>query len=196
MKELVKKDQPINIIPKNFKCANKGTVSAVEDKGFSINLKYSPDGISKNAICEFYSQTQNGVLYFESSVNEIENNTIFIANPIKHRFLQRRKFTRIKFIQDLELNKGDINHKVSTLDISAGGMKFTTKSSINLDNEYKVIISLSSDQEIKCKFVPIRIEKNDEGFFTVSGRFKNLTNIDKMTLVQFCMKKNMENVNK
>ena len=126
----------------------------------------------------------------------MENNVISIANPVKHRFLQRRKFTRIKFIEDIELVYEDIVHKARTLDISAGGMKLKTEENIDIEKSYKVTIKLSDEQEIKCKYQLIRVEKGDNGLYTISGRFVNLSNIDKMTLVQFCMKKDMENLNK
>ena len=121
---------------------------------------------------------------------------ITIANPVKHRFLQRRKFTRIKFLEDLELTCDGISHKVRTLDLSAGGMKLTTADNIDIEKIYDVSIKLSDEQEIKCKYQLIRVEKGDNGRYTISGRFTCLSNIDKMTLVQFCMKKDMENLNK
>ena len=121
---------------------------------------------------------------------------ITISNPVKHRFLQRRKFTRIKFLEDLELTCGDISHKVRTLDLSAGGMKLRTADNIDIEKVYDVSIKLSDEQEIKCKYQLIRVEKGDSGLYTISGRFTSLSNIDKMTLVQFCMKKDMENLNK
>ena len=40
------------------------------------------------------------------------------------------------------------------------------------------------------------MEKGDNGLYTISGRFTNLSNVDKMTLIQYCMKKDMENMNK
>lgn len=196
MRELVQKEQPISIVPNDFKCANKGKIIDVKSDGFSMEVKYAPTGIRLDNLCEFYSQTQNGVLFFESDVKKIDGKILWVKNPIKHKFLQRRKFTRIKFIYDMFLENGDKVIKISTQDLSAGGMKFRSNENIDIEPEYKVSIPLSTDQEIKCKFQPIRIEKNDDGLYTLSGRFKNLTNIDKMTLVQFCMKKNIENVNK
>ena len=121
---------------------------------------------------------------------------ITISNPVKHRFLQRRKFTRIKFLEDLELTCGDISHKVRTLDLSAGGMKLRTADNIDIEKVYDVSIKLSDEQEIKCKYQLIRVEKGDSGLYTISGRFTCLSNIDKLTRVQFCMKKDMENLNK
>lgn len=196
MRELLKNEQLVTIVPQDFKKTNKGRVLDVSMDGFRMELKYKPDGLIVNHICDFYSLTDNGYLYFESYIEALENNVIKIANPVKHRFLQRRKFTRIKFLEDLELTCGDIVHKVRTLDLSAGGMKLRTSDNIDIEKEYSVSIKLSDEQEIKCKYQLIRVEKGDSGLYTISGRFTQLSNIDKMTLVQFCMKKDMENLNK
>lgn len=196
MRELIKKDQLVTIIPQDFKKTNKGRVLEVSMDGFRMELKYKPEGLIVNHICDFYSFTENGYLYFESYIQALENNVITIANPVKHRFLQRRKFTRIKFLEDLELINDGVVHKVRTLDLSAGGMKIRTQDNIDIEKTYDVKIKLSDEQEIKCKYQLIRVERDDSGMYTISGRFTCLSNIDKMTLVQFCMKKNMENINK
>ena len=194
MRELIKKEQIVTIVPQDFKKTNKGRVLDVSMDGFRMELKYKPDGLIVNHICDFYSYTDNGYLYFESYIQNLENNVITIANPVKHRFLQRRKFTRIKFIEDLELKYKDKVHKIRTLDLSAGGMKIQTQDNINMDKEYDVTLKLSDEQEIKCRYQLIRMEKGDNGLYTISGRFTRLSNIDKMTLVQFCMKKDMETI--
>ena len=196
MRELIKENTTVTIVPQDFKKTNKGKVLEVSTDRFRMELKYKPDGLKVNHICDFYSFTDNGYLYFESYIQKLENNVITIANPVKHRFLQRRKFTRIKFLEDLELKYGDITHKIRTLDLSAGGMKVQTPENINMENEYDVTLKLSNEQEIRCKYQLIRMEKGDNGLYTISGRFTYLSNIDKMTLVQFCMKKDMENLNK
>ena len=196
MRELVKNEQIVTIVPQDFKKTNRGSVVDVSMEGFKMKLQYKPEGLMVNHICDFYSLTDNGYLYFESYIQALENNVITIANPIKHRFLQRRKFTRIKFLEDLILTCGDISHNVRTLDISAGGMKITTTENIDIEKEYDVSIKLSDEQEIKCRYQLIRVEKGDTGKYTISGRFTHLNNIDKMTLVQFCMKKDMESINK
>lgn len=192
MRELIKNEQLVTIVPQDFKNTNKGRVTDVSSEGFRMELKYKPEGLMVNHICDFYSFTDNGYLYFESYIQALENNVISIANPVKHRFLQRRKFTRIKYIEDLELTYKDKVHKVRTLDLSAGGMKLTTQDNIDIEKDYNVTIKLSDEQEIKCKYQLIRVEKGDSGIYTISGRFTSLSNIDKMTLVQFCMKKDME----
>ena len=99
-------------------------------------------------------------------------------------------------MEDLELINGDVVHKVRTLDLSAGSMKVCTEDNIDIEKDYNVSIKLSDEQIINCKYQLIRVEKGDSGLYTISGRFTYLSNIDKMTLVQFCMKKDMENFNK
>jgi len=196
MRELIKKEQLVTIVPQDFHNTNNGTVTDVRMDGFDMKLKYVPNGLLKNHVCDFYSLTDNGYLYFESYIKELNENIISIANPTKHRFLQRRKFTRIKFLEDIELSFDEITHKAKTLDLSAGGMKIKTTENIDIEHEYKTCIKLSDEQEVYCKYHPIRVEKTDDGFYIISGKFAALSNIDRMTLIQFCMKKNMENINK
>ena len=196
MRELIKKEQIVTIVPQDFKNSNKGKVLDVSQEGFSMELKYKPEGLVQNHICEFYSMTDNGYLYFESYIQGLENNIIKIANPVKHRFLQRRKYTRIKFVENIDLVYDKRSYKALTLDLSAGGMKIQTHENLDLEKEYKVNIKLSNEQEIKCKYQIIRIERNDNGLYIISGRFIQLSNIDKMVLVQYCMQKEMENQNK
>lgn len=196
MRELVKNEQAVTIVPQDFKNTNHGIVVDVAVDSFKMKLQYKPEGLIINHICDFYSLTNNGYLYFESYIQALENNVITIANPVKHRFLQRRKFTRIKFVEDITLTCDESSYNARTLDISAGGMKITTSENVNIEKEYQVTLKLSDEQDIKCRYQLIRVEKGDSGIYTISGRFTHLNNIDKMTLVQYCMKKDMENNSK
>ena len=80
MRELVKVDQDVLIVPKDFKLTNKGKVISVDEKGFQMKVNYPTRGIEINHICEFFSQTENGMLYFESYTSDMENNILTIAN--------------------------------------------------------------------------------------------------------------------
>ena len=196
MRELISKDQRIVMVPQNFKFANKGTITEVEPNYFMLELDYEPEGIMEKNYCEFYTQTPNGTLYFDSYAINMDGKKLKIASPAKHKFLQRRQYTRIKFIMDLDMFEGETPVKITTLDISAGGMKLKTTASIGIDKEYTITLPLSEEQNIKCKFAPIRIEKNNEGGYTISGRFDYYSNMDKMTITQYCAKRNIEIKNK
>lgn len=196
MNELVKVEQNVTIVPKEFKCANMGIVTGVSEKGFLVKLKYPPKGLKERRIYEFYSHTPNGILFFTSYPLKIVDNELFVINPEKHRFLQRRQFTRVKFMIDTTMRYKGLVYKITTLDLSAGGLKFMTDSSVDLDKEYVVDIVLNEEQNVECMLQPIRMEKKEDGRFVLSGRFVKQSNVDKMTLIQYCMNKNMEAKNK
>lgn len=196
MAELLEKEQVLNIIPQDYRNSNKGKILDINERSFSLELFHDASGIIPQRIMEFYSSTKNGTLYFTSSASEINGNIITVAIPKKHRFLQRRTFTRIKFIRDLELVSENRNYKAEAIDLSAGGLKLKTNESLSLDNDYNLCLKLLDKCSLECKYQPIKIEKNSDGSYTLSGRFQNLTNADKMKLTQFCMRKNIEDLNR
>lgn len=196
MRELVVENQEILLIPQNYKFANRGKVTSVRAGDFTLELDYEPDGILENTYCEFYTQTSHGKLYFDSYAKEINGKTLVIASPAKHKFLQRRQYTRVKYINELLLSFDGSVYKISTLDISAGGMKFSTGDNLNIEGSYDVLLPLSENVELACKFQPIRIEKRSEGGYTVSGQFVYNSNHDKMILTQYCAKRSVEIKNK
>lgn len=196
MNELLEKGQVLRVVPQNFKVSNKGKIIDIQNKSFSLDLFYEPEGIVPRKLMEFYSQTKNGMLYFVSSTFEINENTIKVLIPRKHRFLQRRAFTRIKFSQDMDFELSGKTYKITSINISAGGMKLKTSEYLDIDSVYDLKIKLLDENYVKCQYEPIKIEKNEDGSYTLSGRFKNLENTDKMKLIQFCIRKNIENLNR
>ena len=196
MRELVVEGQEVLIIPQNFKFANKGVVKQVGAGDFELELIYPPENILVNTYCEFYTQTPHGKLYFDSYAKEIKGNTLVIASPAKHKFLQRRQYTRIKYNHDFVVNCAGNSYNISTLDISAGGLKFKTNDKIDIEGAYNITIPIWETQNIDCVFKPIRIEKASEGGYTVSGQFEYNSSRDKMMLTQFCAKRSVEIKNK
>ncbi len=196
MRELIEKGRKVTVVPADFKCANKGTIVEVEPRYFTVELEYDPASIMRHNYCEFYTQTTHGTLYFDSYPETIEGKRIKVANPAKHRFLQRRQYRRIKYVYDLDLKGDGVTHKITTLDISAGGMKFRTNENINIEGRYSIVLPLSEKQSVECFFVPIRIEKNENGGYTLSGRFEYNDSKDRMTLIQYCAKRSIEIRNK
>lgn len=194
MRELVKENQEVIIIPNNYKFANRGKVKSVTAGDFILELEQNPDGILKDTYCEFYTQTPHGMLYFDSYAKEIKGNELTIASPSKHKFLQRRRHKRIKYANDLVIKSDDKVLNVSTMDISAGGLKFKSSSTLDIDKIYDVSIPTDFAQ-VDCKFSPIRIEKDGTNYI-ISGEFSYSSNKDKMLLVQYCEKRNVEINNK
>ncbi len=195
MRELLEKGKRITVVPTDFRNSNKGTITEVSPEGFIVELDYEPQGMLKRNYCEFFTQNQYGTLYFTSFPQEINGKKLRIANPAKHKYLQRRQYTRVKYNHDLVMVSGENQQQIHTFDVSAGGMKFRSDRAIDIDSEYKVNLPLSSVQNVECLFIPIRIEKGNDGY-TVSGRFSYLSDRDRMVLTQFCAKRSIEIRNK
>lgn len=196
MSQLLEKDQVLSIVPQNFKNSNKGKILDIQERTFSLEVFHEPEGIVPQHIMEFYSPTKSGMLYFTSSASEINGNLLTVLVPRKHRFLQRRAFTRVNFSQCLDLKSGTENYKATSVNLSTGGIKLQASDSLNIDDEYDINLTLIDNNCIECKFQPIKIEKSESGTYTISGRFKNLANADKMKIIQFCMRKSIEKANR
>lgn len=196
MAELLEKEQVLSVIPQDYAKSNKGKVTEINERNFTLELFHEPEGIILKRVMEFYSPTANGMLYFTSSAAEINGNTITVSIPIKHRFLQRRTFTRIKFSQEIILVSGSKTCTAMSVDLSAGGMKLKVSEPIGIDEEFSLNVKLLENSFVECKYQPTKIEKDADGSYTVSGRFQNLNNTDRMKLTQFCIRKNIENINR
>ena len=99
-------------------------------------------------------------------------------------------------MHELDLKSDNISHKITTLDISAGGMKLKTDENVNIEKVYDITLPLSEKQSVTCKFSPIRIEKSENGGYILSGRYEYYDNKDKMILTQYCTKRSIEIRNK
>lgn len=197
MRELVVENQEILVIPNDFRKACKGIVKSVNAGDFTMELDRDTDGLLVNVYCEFYTQTSHGKLYFESFPKTINGRTIVVAAPAKHKFLQRRQYTRIKYFNNLTISSGDSHISIATLDVSAGGMKLRTNDNLDINGTYSISLPLSDTVTLNCAFQPIRIERstNNDGY-TVSGQFVYNSAKDRMILTQYCAKRSVEIKNK
>lgn len=197
MRKYIIKNKEFKIIPKDIKGATICSIAETQDDSFEVQLK-TDETYNKNESVELFSITPQGLLYFETHVTDVIGNNVKLLYPIAHKFLQRREYTRIDFTKNILIKEKDkdTSIKVTILDISAGGMKISSSEELSLSKDYQINAEVDRSIKIDCLFQPIRIEADNINGYTVSGRFKILKNIDRISLVQFCFKKQMENQNK
>lgn len=192
MNELLTVDQEISVVPKDFKNSNKGKIARILENSFTIELMHPPVDFEEKNVMEFYSQTKHGTLYFTSPIVKTDGNILVVLRPRRHRFLQRRTFSRVKFVQELQLEADGKIYNATSRDLSAGGLKIEMNESLNLDLNYNMIINLPGGETLNTKFEPVKIEKSDEGIYTIAGRFVEISKKDKMKVIQYCMRKDIE----
>lgn len=195
MKNYIYRDKEFKILSKTVDNATKCMITDVFDDGFSVEL-YTEEDYKTNESVELYSITDMGLLYFETIVKEIQGRVLRLWAPPTYKFLQRREYTRVPINKDLVLvSQTGEEIMVSLLDISAGGLKLASPKQLELSSLYDIELELERNKKIICKFQPVRMEVNPQ-VYIVSGRFQLLTNVDRVWLVQFCFKKQLEENNK
>ncbi len=181
------------ILSRSIDNATKCKIVEVSEEHLDVKLdikgKYEID-----ESVELFAMTKKGQLYFETIVKNVDDDIISMWFPINYRYLQRREFSRISLQKQIVLKKGKKKIDAEIVDLSAGGFKVITSEQLDLLTEYSFEIDI--DNEIaNCNFEPIRIELNGEKFVS-SGRFNNISSHDRIALVQYCFRKQIENSNK
>ncbi len=200
MKNLLKAGQKISMVPEDIKGAFSSKIKKII--GNFIEVKVSADDLAFYKIqdtVEMFSVVDDGMLYFKPVITEIDDVEGFIKvefNQEQYDLLQRREFTRIELDKEFTLKSDEKDYVCKCLDISAGGLKCLTDADLSTEKDYQIEFSLETSIPIQCFLKPIRCDKQEDGKNIVSGRFIALKNIDKIAIVQFCFKKQMENTNK
>ena len=200
MKELLKIDQKISMVPENINGALSSKIKKVI--GNSIEVTVSEEDIEfykPQTTIEMFTVVDEGMLYFKPIVSEIRKDEGIVKvdfDKENYDLLQRREYTRIYLDKEFTLKDESKDYVCKCIDISAGGMKFITSAELSVEKDYSIEFSLESNIPIQCYFKPIRTDKQENNKNIVSGRFIALKNIDKIAIVQFCFKKQMENTNK
>lgn len=197
MKKIVKKNQKFNIIPENVKGA-ASCVVLYSDKSFfdveinSKDMKY----YKENSDIEMFSVVDDGMMYFKTKVESVGDNIITVKMPEGYEIMQRREFSRVPFDNKAVLKALGKEYICDCSDISAGGMKLYCYEELPTHCEFGISFSLDGKIQISAYFLPIRIKTEKKGKTVISGKFVALKNLDKIAIVQYCFKKEAENVNK
>lgn len=195
MKAMFKKNQTVNILPEDVRGAAEGIVLRALKKSLEVEISQNDSQFySAGMAVELFTPVEDGMLYFSSELESVEKNVLKITLPQESETIQRREFTRIPIEKKVVLKEDNIT--CNCLDISAGGMKLETAKQLDMEVDYTVNFELENNTKINCYLRPIRISKAKNGKYIVSGRFVLLKNIDKIAIVQFCFKKEIENTNK
>lgn len=204
MKELIENTKDFKIIPNNFKSSGAFNVIDADNEKIKAKLILSDKKeladytIGSNV--EVFGVNDIGLVYFETVILDINDDIITLAVVPDYSIIQRREYSRVGLNQGRVIFKdfapGFIKH---VEDISAGGIKIISSNALELDKHYDIEIILSNNMKIECAMQPIRIsetEYNNEKCYTISGKFINLENMDRIVLVQYAFKIKMEEQNK
>ncbi|MBQ4646611.1 MAG: PilZ domain-containing protein [Candidatus Gastranaerophilales bacterium] len=204
MKELLKSAKDFKIIPSNFKSSGAINVQEITDEKIKGELVLIDETELKDypvdSTVEIFGVNSLGLIYFETKIIEREDKQISFALTSDYSIIQRREYSRVG------LNQGTVTFKdiapeavLEIEDISAGGIKLTCATPLEIDKYYDIEIKLSNNMTIECALAPIRIKETEhksQKAYSISGKFVNLENADRIVLVQYAFKIKMEEQNK
>lgn len=193
MRNEIIENKEFYILSRSIDNATKCRVVNVSEEDIEVKLdvqgKYEID-----ESVELFAMTPNGQLYFETIVKDVKDDIVSMWFPINYKYLQRREYSRINLNKEVVLKKGRKKIIAKIVDLSAGGFKVVTSEQLDLLTEYSFSIDIDNETA-SCTFEPIRIELNGNNFVS-SGRFNNISSHDRIALVQYCFRKQIENSNK
>lgn len=194
MTQILKENQIIKVVPQDVEQACSMRIKEVSEKYLKITCEKNTNELSGNA--EFFAVANDGIVYFQSNIEKTDENDYKVILPPAHKILQRREYSRIEFHAPVTLKSENNEIKVVTIDISAGGMQVLSENEISMSTDYDFSLALDKNQKVEAILAPIRQDKTADNKYLISGRFKLLKNKDRIALVQFCFRKQMENTNK
>lgn len=201
MEKILTVTKDFKIIPENFK--NAGELKVLEMCNDTVTAKVILDkrqnieDYSAGVNVEIFGANDLGLIYFETKVVSREGDVITFNIVPDFSIIQRREYSRV-ILQKGKVNFTDLaeNTVEQVIDISAGGLKIISNDKLELEKSYQIEIVLSNNMKINCNFKPVRIVKNKDDKFVISGKFADLENLDRIVLVQYAFKLKMEEQNK
>jgi len=191
----IQQNQNIKIIPENIKEISIGKVISVEQDCFTAEITSSIETLNQGE-AEVHISDENFILIFNTKILKIEKNKIIIKNPKKYNYIQKREYPRISTKIPLKINtvkeKKETNAEI--INIGGGGMKISSPVAYSPDSLLNTNFTLPSKTSVNTLFYTLRCEMSSENknIFAISGKFKNITTLEKTAIIQFCFKQKLE----
>ena len=195
MENIIVKDKEYIILSSVVTNATRCKVTEIKDDGFIVETR-TDEKYKKGETVDLFTTAGSGVIHFSSKINSVNGRIFGIKNPKNHIVIQRREYTRVEIDKNILLIDENRNIRVTIKDISAGGMSVVTKEKLERNKNYRADINLDKNVFVSCSFKPIRIDLKEDNTYNISGRFSLIKNLDRVALVQFCLRKEQESQNR
>jgi len=195
MENIIVKDKEYIILSSLVTNATRCVVTDIKDDKFFAEIRTDEEYKDGETVTMF-TTAGSGVIHFDSETVSVCGRLLELKKPTDCIVIQRREYTRAEIEKNILLLDGNRNIRSTIKDISAGGMSIVTKEKLEKNKSYRADINLEKNIFISCAFKPIRIDLIEDSTYNVSGRFALIKNIDRVALVQFCLRKEQETKDK
>lgn len=194
----LKNNQRLKIVPDDASGVLTGVIKSMSPVSFVVAVE-SPDSpmLKQGEVFEIVISDETCILSFETKITEIKDSLVCFSMPENFRLVQRREYPRVDIsipvsIKELSTENG-VEFLGTTSNISGGGLKVTAPGVVNpgmlVETQFKIL----NVKNIKTILEVLRTEHPDGGSdFFVSGKFKEISNADRIALIQLCFKRQLE----
>ena len=196
MQKMVVENQELIILSSEVTNATRCKVVEISPENV-VTVELETKEIYKdNEDVELFAVSGSGVLYFKTSLISADKQILTLKMPENYGLIQRREYTRVEISKKILIKSETKNIRAEITDISAGGMRLITDTSMDCKKDYNIDLKLEDNLGISAVFQPVRVKSSENNKFTVSGKFSLITNINRVALAQYCLKKQTEAQNK
>lgn len=187
-------NQKINIILNSLDDLISGTIYSQDKNCFNVCFASPVENLKPNKVYKCSVNTNKSLLKFKTKAVKISDDKYSFLIPSNYTEIQRREHTRVNSALPVKIINNGFEVNAETVNISGGGMKLKTQKAFNKGDVVNIIINFSTTKSIKLKYEILRVEKSGDRNlnYIASGVFQNINNIDRISIVQFCFKQQLE----
>lgn len=196
MKNTIIEDKEFIILSLDVTNATKcKVINVCEEEFFEVELT-TQEQYNDNDYVDFFTTIGSGIVFFTTKIMKKQNTRLKIEYPKSHKLIQRREYTRTDINKKILIQTEEGNIRATIKDISAGGMSLITNENMDENLSYKVDLNLEKNLIFSCNFKPVRVKLLEDNKYNVSGKFSLIKNLDRVSLSQYCLKKESEQQHK
>ena len=193
--DFLKINQNIKIVPAGANGIFSGAIVSVSSEYFEALLSNLNRDLTGNA--EIIISTGSSIVIFKTSVVEAKDNLVRFVIPLEFKRIQRREYLRVDINIPVELkttDKQDNPIHSSTQNLSGGGMQLTSPQEFDVGALIFAKFNVFDKKSINTILKVLRVDKtqqNNKKYF-LAGKFAEISNNDRVVLVQICFKRQLE----
>ena len=198
MKKSLKLNKKIRLIPENYYDVLKASIVNIGNESFSLRLDEGSSQATNliNKKLEVSITNQSYLISFESLDHYLCEDLLCIKYPDLFKKVQRREYNRVNVNLPIMLaSHTQTAFNVVVKNLSGGGMQLLTNQKVAEGDLFSAKIQISNNKIIETSFQVLRVETVDanQEEYLVAGSFENISNIDRISVIQYCFKKQLEN---
>lgn len=195
MINFIKINNQVKIIPSNPEDILNGLIVDCNENKFTIKLQSNTKKtFDYNSTSDILIKHNTCIIKFEANFTVISDELIEIETPKNYKIIQRREYPRVNVNSEIKVTNSSCPDKfiaAKIINLSGGGISFETNAAIKAGDLLNTTLDFIKTKSINVLLDVVRSTSN-ELINIVSASFKKILNSDRILIIQYCLKKQLE----